>query len=59
MIADPPHAFAARTLSLSRIGDTRSAGERAAWRQGFVFGAATVVSGAIGLALLLVLVQPL
>ncbi len=51
------HPFAARTLSLSHIGGTRSNAEQRAWWRGFLAGTLTVVFGSLGvMALLLALI---
>ena len=43
--------FAARTLSLSSIGGTRSAAERAAWWRGFIAGLLLALSVAVAAAI--------
>jgi hypothetical protein len=55
MTAPTTRAVAAHILS--HPDSIRSAGERAAWRRGFMAGCAAVVFGSIGLVLLLALVN--
>ena len=41
-------AFAARTLSLSHIGGSRSTAERAAWWRGFIAGLLLAMAASVG-----------